>query len=77
MVSPWHSYSPSRGHESTRRRWVQQAAGWIDSIAPGFEKVVRVRFLYPDLVEDKLKSGLTFELRESSRVERARVISTV
>jgi translation elongation factor EF-Tu-like GTPase len=49
-----------------------------DSIAPGSEKVVRIRFLYPDLVGDKLKSGLTFELREGPRVvARATVISTV
>ena len=48
-----------------------------DSIAPGSENVVHIRFLHPDLVGDKLKSGLTFEIREGARVvARATVIST-
>jgi elongation factor Tu len=48
-----------------------------ESIAPGSEKVVCIRFLYPNLVGDKPQPGMSFDIREGARlVTRATVIST-
>jgi translation elongation factor EF-Tu-like GTPase len=46
-------------------------------IAPGEEMVVHIRFLPPDLVGDKPRPGVTFDIREGARVVgRATVLST-
>jgi len=46
-------------------------------IAPGAEGLAHIRFLFPELVQDKTQPGTSFELREGRRVvARATIIST-
>jgi translation elongation factor EF-Tu-like GTPase len=48
------------------------------SIAPGSGGIARIRFLRPDLVQDKPQPGMSFDVREGPRVvARATVIATM